>query len=371
MDSKEQGRYDQAVALFNDGGWAYEARTATREEVTDLAGTASPSVMPRFFTEDPGANGFVSRPKTNNGGLRWLKGWLQNNDPAPQEPEPTPETVEIVTPVPEPTFEVAEHHGGQNPIRWNVILGTTAHECHTQFAYTCLLQVPQVFHLYEQTSLRDQKIVGLAPPNIDNRDRNRYGNYAYIPIRTTANVGINLQLANNHNGRFSVSHYHEEFWELKINPAFEYDYESGSHPNRYELEFLATDNNGHTDTRKAVVLVQDVEESVEIPGATRLRKNYWKYDETLEMPVGAAWGKAINPWDPDRDARGYVCEMMRPSGHFYVHDSYKEPCVIKPKPWATHTPGQTYTVKAMVREIISTGKYGSPQYLEANILITN
>ena len=113
MDSKEQGRYDQAVALFNEGGWAYEARTATREEVTDLAGVSAPSVIPRFFTADPEANGFVSAPKTNNGGLRWLKDFLSANTPKQQpEPEPVqgeegPGEVTEFTPEPTPTPEAA------------------------------------------------------------------------------------------------------------------------------------------------------------------------------------------------------------------------------------------------------------------------
>ena len=66
-------RYDQAVALLTGAGISYgEVRGDVRAEVDRLAGVTN-SIIPRFFLGDPTAPDWVSEPKGNNGGLRWLK----------------------------------------------------------------------------------------------------------------------------------------------------------------------------------------------------------------------------------------------------------------------------------------------------------
>lgn len=66
-------RYNQAVALLDEAGIAYgEVVGDIQDEASRLAGVTD-SIIPRFFLGDPTSSDWVSQPKVNNGGLRWLK----------------------------------------------------------------------------------------------------------------------------------------------------------------------------------------------------------------------------------------------------------------------------------------------------------
>ena len=79
-------RYDTAVGLLADAGIAYSVVTGdVRDEAGRLAGVTD-SIMPRFFLGDPAAPDWVSRPGSNNGGLRWLRGALAELESAPPAP---------------------------------------------------------------------------------------------------------------------------------------------------------------------------------------------------------------------------------------------------------------------------------------------
>ena len=66
-------RYNQGVKLLTDAGIAYsEVKGDVQAEVDRLAGVTD-SVLPRFFLGDPTGDGWASKPRENNGGLRWLK----------------------------------------------------------------------------------------------------------------------------------------------------------------------------------------------------------------------------------------------------------------------------------------------------------
>ena len=66
-------RYNQGVKLLTDAGIAYsEVKGDVQEDVDRLAGVTD-SVIPRFFLGDPTSADWVSKPRENNGGLRWLK----------------------------------------------------------------------------------------------------------------------------------------------------------------------------------------------------------------------------------------------------------------------------------------------------------
>ena len=130
LDQAEQTRFDQATELLEEKGWTHEVRTATRDEVDELANVQN-SIIPRFFADDPTAADFVSAPKDNNGGLRWLKKLVnatsapadtteEEDNPPEQEPEKseqqeeeppeeeTPELPVLNITVPEGGAEVSE-----------------------------------------------------------------------------------------------------------------------------------------------------------------------------------------------------------------------------------------------------------------------
>ncbi len=66
-------RYNQATALLTEAGIAYsEVVGDVQDEVDRLAGVTN-SIIPRFFLGDPTSPDWVSEPRVNNGGLRWLK----------------------------------------------------------------------------------------------------------------------------------------------------------------------------------------------------------------------------------------------------------------------------------------------------------
>ena len=66
-------RYNQGVKLLKDAGIAYsEVIGDVQDDVDRLAGVTA-SVLPRFFLGDPTDEDWTSKPKENNGGLRWLK----------------------------------------------------------------------------------------------------------------------------------------------------------------------------------------------------------------------------------------------------------------------------------------------------------
>lgn len=70
-------RYDAAIRLLRDKNRPYEVVDSDRSRVDRLAGVSN-SIMPRFFLGDPEAPGWgPSVPKQNNGGLRWLRNFLQ------------------------------------------------------------------------------------------------------------------------------------------------------------------------------------------------------------------------------------------------------------------------------------------------------
>ena len=70
-------RYDAAIRLLRDKNRPYEVIDSDRSRVDRLAGVSN-SIMPRFFLGDPEAPGWgPSVPKQNNGGLRWLRNFLQ------------------------------------------------------------------------------------------------------------------------------------------------------------------------------------------------------------------------------------------------------------------------------------------------------
>ena len=62
----------QAARELLIGVNAVYVQTQGTAVVDRLAGVTN-SVMPRFFYGDPTAPGWTSRPKTNNGGLKWLR----------------------------------------------------------------------------------------------------------------------------------------------------------------------------------------------------------------------------------------------------------------------------------------------------------
>ena len=73
-------RYKQGVKVLTDAGIAYtEVKGDVQAEVDRLAGVTD-SVLPRFFLGDPTEEGWVSEPRENNGGLRWLKGKVAELD---------------------------------------------------------------------------------------------------------------------------------------------------------------------------------------------------------------------------------------------------------------------------------------------------
>ena len=72
-DPQATARYDEGIRALDAASLSYVVRSATRAQVSTLAGVSS-SVMPRFFFGDPTAPGWTSQPKVNNGGLQWLKG---------------------------------------------------------------------------------------------------------------------------------------------------------------------------------------------------------------------------------------------------------------------------------------------------------
>ena len=69
----EVRRYHEARALLAGARIPYtEVTGAVHDDAARLAGLSN-SVMPRFFLGDPTAAGWVPQPKSNNGGLRWLR----------------------------------------------------------------------------------------------------------------------------------------------------------------------------------------------------------------------------------------------------------------------------------------------------------
>ena len=71
-------RYDQAVTLLTGAGIAYaEVSGDVQADVDRLAGVTG-SVLPRFFLGDPTGQGWTSQLQMNNGGLRWLQGYVAN-----------------------------------------------------------------------------------------------------------------------------------------------------------------------------------------------------------------------------------------------------------------------------------------------------
>ena len=71
-DPQATGRYDEGIRALDAADLSYVVRSATRAQVSSLAGVSN-SVMPRFFFGDPTTPGWTSQPKVNNGGLQWLK----------------------------------------------------------------------------------------------------------------------------------------------------------------------------------------------------------------------------------------------------------------------------------------------------------
>ena len=69
----EKSRFEEAKTLMDSKGVTYEVKRSTHSRVAKLAGLKR-TVMPRFFLGDPNQRGFLPKSKSNNGGLRWLKG---------------------------------------------------------------------------------------------------------------------------------------------------------------------------------------------------------------------------------------------------------------------------------------------------------
>ena len=66
-------RYNQAITLLTDAGVTYSVVSGDVQADASRLAEVSNSIMPRFFLGDPTASDWVSQPKANNGGLRWLK----------------------------------------------------------------------------------------------------------------------------------------------------------------------------------------------------------------------------------------------------------------------------------------------------------
>ena len=67
-------RYSQATKLLSDAGISYAEVIGDVQDAVDRLAGVTNSVMPRFFLGDPTDSDWVSEPRKNNGGLRWLKG---------------------------------------------------------------------------------------------------------------------------------------------------------------------------------------------------------------------------------------------------------------------------------------------------------
>lgn len=66
-------RFDAAVDLMTDAGFRFYTRQADQMDAAQAADLPW-SIMPRFFLGDPASEGWgPSKPKVNNGGLRWLR----------------------------------------------------------------------------------------------------------------------------------------------------------------------------------------------------------------------------------------------------------------------------------------------------------
>ncbi len=83
-------RYDSGVALLKAASRSYAVRTVTGTgTVDDLAGVEN-SVLPRFFLGDPTEEGWgPSEPGVNNGGLKWLRKVLEEQQESSPPPAPT------------------------------------------------------------------------------------------------------------------------------------------------------------------------------------------------------------------------------------------------------------------------------------------
>ena len=83
-------RYDSGVALLDAASRTYAVRTVSGAgEVDQLAGVEN-SVLPRFFLGDPTEEGWgPSEPGVNNGGLKWLRKVLQEQQESSPPPAPT------------------------------------------------------------------------------------------------------------------------------------------------------------------------------------------------------------------------------------------------------------------------------------------
>ena len=74
-------RYDAAIQLLTDAGRPYLVRLVTGTSEVDWLAKVSNSTMPRFFLDDPKVHWKwgPSKPKVNNGGLRWLRSVLESS----------------------------------------------------------------------------------------------------------------------------------------------------------------------------------------------------------------------------------------------------------------------------------------------------
>ena len=81
-------RYETAIGLLDGANRPYTVRSGADRSAVDRLANVTNSIIPRFFAGDPEAPGWgPSRPRQNNGGLRWLRdtalGNLPDVPPAP------------------------------------------------------------------------------------------------------------------------------------------------------------------------------------------------------------------------------------------------------------------------------------------------
>ncbi len=83
-------RYDTAVGLLKAASRSYAVRTVTGAGEVNRLARVENSVMPRFFLGDPAEEGWgPSEPGVNNGGLKWLRKVLLEQQESSPPPAPT------------------------------------------------------------------------------------------------------------------------------------------------------------------------------------------------------------------------------------------------------------------------------------------
>ena len=75
--AESTARYEEAIDLLDAAYVDYSVRPASGTAEVDRLANVTNSVLPRFFLGDPTDAGWQPQAQVNNGGLRWLRGYLE------------------------------------------------------------------------------------------------------------------------------------------------------------------------------------------------------------------------------------------------------------------------------------------------------